>query len=77
MWEIKHGAKELIHERGAFARETTKVRGRQTGRPKVFSDEQVGVARRMRESEESIGTDRQNARYLANHPSAECSQTDH
>ena len=48
--------RELIHERAAVAREAAKVRGKQTGRPKALSIEQVGVARRMRESGESVAT---------------------
>ncbi|WP_458681643.1 recombinase family protein [Prescottella equi] len=48
--------RELIHERAAVAREAAKARGKQTGRPRALDDEQVGVARRMRESGESIAT---------------------
>ena len=48
--------RELIHERAAVAREAAKARGKQTGRPKALSNEQVGVARRMRESGESVAT---------------------
>ncbi len=48
--------RELIHERAAVAREAAKARGKQTGRPKALTDEQVGVARRMRESGESVAT---------------------
>ncbi|MCW2298414.1 recombinase family protein [Rhodococcus erythropolis] len=48
--------RELIHERAAVAREAAKARGQQTGRPKALTDEQVGVARRMRESGESVAT---------------------
>ncbi|MCE4269236.1 helix-turn-helix domain-containing protein [Rhodococcus globerulus] len=32
------------------------ARGKQTGRPKALTDEQVGVARRMRGSGESVAT---------------------
>lgn len=48
--------RELIHERASVAREAAKARGKQTGRPKALSEEQVGVARRMRESGESVAT---------------------
>ncbi|MDV8128803.1 MULTISPECIES: helix-turn-helix domain-containing protein [Rhodococcus] len=48
--------RELIHERAAVAREAAKARGKQTGRPKALSGEQVGVARRMRENGESVAT---------------------
>ena len=48
--------RELIHERSAAAREAAKARGRQTGRPKALSGEQVGVARRMHENGESVAT---------------------
>ncbi|WOI90291.1 recombinase family protein [Rhodococcus qingshengii] len=48
--------RELIHERAAVAREAAKARGKQTGRPKALTNEQVGVARRMRENGESVAT---------------------
>ncbi|CAN5428229.1 recombinase family protein [Rhodococcus qingshengii] len=48
--------RELIHERATVAREAAKARGKQTGRPKALTDEQAGVARRMRESGESVAT---------------------
>lgn len=48
--------RELIHERSAVAREAAKSRGKQTGRPRAMSPQQVALARRMRESGESIAT---------------------
>lgn len=46
--------RELIHERAAAAREAARVRGKQTGRPRAMSADQVRIARRMREAGESV-----------------------
>jgi DNA invertase Pin-like site-specific DNA recombinase len=48
--------RELIHERAAVARQAARARGRQTGRPRALSVEQVRLARRMREAGESVST---------------------
>lgn len=47
---------DLKAERAAAAREAAAERGLHTGRPKRLSDEQVAVARRMREAGESVAT---------------------
>jgi DNA invertase Pin-like site-specific DNA recombinase len=46
--------RELIHERAAVARHAARVRGQQTGRPRVLTPDQVRLAQRMRESGESV-----------------------
>lgn len=46
--------RELINERSAVAREAAAARGKQTGRPRAMTPQQVGIARRMRENGESI-----------------------
>lgn len=47
---------ELIRERAASARAAAAARGRLIGRPPALTSEQAGIARRMRESGESIST---------------------
>lgn len=44
----------LIRERAGAAREAARARGKQTGRPRALTDEQVKLARRMHESGEHI-----------------------
>lgn len=44
----------LIRERAAAAREAARARGRQTGRPRVLSEPQAALARRLRASGEPI-----------------------
>lgn len=46
----------LIGERAAAAREAARLRGRQTGRPRVLTHEQAALACRMRESGEHVST---------------------
>lgn len=46
----------LIRERSAAARQAAAARGKQTGRPRVLSDEQVQLASRMNAAGESIST---------------------
>ena len=46
----------LIRERSAAARAAATARGKQTGRPRSLSDEQVQLAQRMHESGENIST---------------------
>ena len=46
----------LINERAADARAAAQARGKQTGRPRALSADQVALARRMRESGEAIST---------------------
>lgn len=46
--------RELIRERAAAAREAARVRGRHVGRPRALTDDQVELARRMRDAGESI-----------------------
>jgi DNA invertase Pin-like site-specific DNA recombinase len=48
--------RELIHERAAVARQAARARGKQTGRPRALSADQVRLARRMREAGESVST---------------------
>jgi DNA invertase Pin-like site-specific DNA recombinase len=48
--------RSLINERAADARAAAKARGKQTGRPRVMKPDQVALARRMRESGESVST---------------------
>jgi DNA invertase Pin-like site-specific DNA recombinase len=48
--------RELIHERAAVARQAARARGKQTGRPRALSPDQVRLARRMREAGESVST---------------------
>ncbi|MCA1704485.1 MAG: recombinase family protein [Actinobacteria bacterium] len=48
--------RELIHERAAVARQAARARGKQTGRPRALSPDQVRVGRRMREAGESMST---------------------
>lgn len=47
---------DLKAERAAAAREAAAARGRHTGRPRSLTDEQVALARRMREAGESAST---------------------
>lgn len=44
----------LISERAAAARAAASARGRQTGRPRLLTDDQVQLARRMHENGESV-----------------------
>ena len=44
----------LIRERAAAAREAARARGKQTGRPRVLSEERAALARRMRANGEPI-----------------------
>lgn len=46
--------RELIRERAAAAREAALLRGQRAGRKPVLTDEQVAVARRMRQAGEDI-----------------------
>jgi DNA invertase Pin-like site-specific DNA recombinase len=46
----------LIRERSAAARHAAAARGKQTGRPRALSNEQVQLARRMSEAGDSIST---------------------
>ena len=46
--------RELIKERAAAARTAAHARGKQTGRPRALTDDQVALARRMHESGENI-----------------------
>lgn len=48
--------RRLMHERVAAAREAAKARGRLTGRPRALTNEQVLVARQMREAEVPVPT---------------------
>lgn len=48
--------RELIHERAAVARRAARARGKQTGRPRALSADQVRLARRMRGASESVST---------------------
>ncbi len=48
--------RELIHERAAVARHAARARGKHTGRPRALSDDQVRIARRMRQHGESMPT---------------------
>lgn len=48
--------RELINERAAAAREAARARGKHTGRPKALTADQVALAQRMRDSEESVAT---------------------
>jgi DNA invertase Pin-like site-specific DNA recombinase len=48
--------RELIHERAAVARQAARVRGKQTGRPRALTPDQVRIAQRMREAGESVST---------------------
>lgn len=48
--------RELINERAAVAREAARARGKQTGRPRALTADQVRVARRMRDAGESVAT---------------------
>lgn len=48
--------RELIHERAAVAQQAARARGKQTGRPRALTPDQVRVARRMREAGESVST---------------------
>jgi DNA invertase Pin-like site-specific DNA recombinase len=45
---------ELIHERAAIARQAACARGKQTGRPRELTPDQVRIARRMREAGEPV-----------------------
>ena len=46
----------LIRERSAAARAAAAARGKQTGRPRSLSDDQVQLAHRMHESGENVAT---------------------
>jgi DNA invertase Pin-like site-specific DNA recombinase len=46
----------LINERAADARAAAKARGKQTGRPRALSADQVALARRMKAAGESVAT---------------------
>jgi hypothetical protein len=48
--------RELIHERAAVARQAARARGKQTGRPRALTSDQVRIAQRMREVGESMST---------------------
>lgn len=48
--------RELIHERAAVARQAARARGKQTGRPRALSPDQVRIARRMRDAGEAVPT---------------------
>lgn len=48
--------RKLINERAADAREAAKARGKQTGRPRAMKPDQVALARRMKDSGESMST---------------------
>lgn len=48
--------RSLIAERSAAAREAARARGKQTGRPRALDANQVALARRMRETGESVPT---------------------
>lgn len=48
--------RELINERATVAREAARARGKQTGRPRAMTEQQVNLARRMRAAGESIPT---------------------
>jgi DNA invertase Pin-like site-specific DNA recombinase len=48
--------RELIHERAAVARQAARARGKQTGRPRALTPDQVRIAQRMREAGESVLT---------------------
>jgi DNA invertase Pin-like site-specific DNA recombinase len=48
--------RELIHERAAVARQAARARGKQTGRPRALTPDQVRIARQMREAGESVPT---------------------
>lgn len=48
--------RELINERAAAAREAARVRGKQTGRPKAMTADQVRAARTMRAAGEPVPT---------------------
>jgi DNA invertase Pin-like site-specific DNA recombinase len=46
--------RELIHERAAVARQAARARGKQTGRPRALTPDQVRLAQRMREAGEAV-----------------------
>lgn len=46
----------LIAERSEVAREAARARGKQTGRPRALTADQVALARRMRDAGESVAT---------------------
>lgn len=46
--------RELINERATAAREAARARGKQTGRPKALTADQVRQARRLRDAGESM-----------------------
>jgi DNA invertase Pin-like site-specific DNA recombinase len=48
--------RQLIHERAAVARQAARARGKQTGRPRALTLDQVRIARQMREAGESVPT---------------------
>jgi DNA invertase Pin-like site-specific DNA recombinase len=48
--------RELIHERAAVARQAARARGKQTGRPRALTSDQIRLAHRMREAGESVST---------------------
>ncbi|HET9255766.1 MAG TPA: recombinase family protein [Pseudonocardiaceae bacterium] len=46
--------RELIYERAAAARRAARARGKQTGRPRALTQDQVRIAQRMREAGEPV-----------------------
>jgi DNA invertase Pin-like site-specific DNA recombinase len=46
--------RELIHERAAVARQAARARGRQIGRPRALTSDQIRLAQRMREAGEPV-----------------------
>ena len=48
--------RSLINERAQAAREAARARGKQVGRPKVISPEQLRAAKQMRAAGESMAT---------------------
>jgi DNA invertase Pin-like site-specific DNA recombinase len=46
--------RELIHERATVARQAARARGKQTGRPRALTPDQVRIAQRMREAGEPV-----------------------
>lgn len=48
--------RELINERATVAREAAQARGKQTGRPRAMTADQVALAQRMRAAGESVPT---------------------
>ena len=46
----------VASDQAADARAATKARGKQTGRPRALKPDQVALARRMKDSGESVST---------------------